>query len=542
MARPARRIAVTGSRSLIGGLALLGAASVGGCLFDRNDYRYEEPSGGSSSQGGAASSTGSGSRSGSGSGSTGKGGSGQAGTPASAAGKGGAGNDVESGGEASGGSADAPPEYPEPSVTSLEPPSGAYGTLVTIKGHGLGNPGLSGFKLAVGNLGEVELTPKDKTFVTSWTDDEIVFRFPFPAEGGVSLEAPKGAVVAGEFQPTWHIAQKLDTAPAATVLASIVSAPEHVTMLFDTDPLTLLDVGPDGASEHAVTAPQVDPSSLRLFLNAAKKLEAVGISTDASPVLVALENKNDDLVAKATSIALDADEVSVAGGTGGAAVWMKRSNGWYRARPGASGWAQDKGPIADTNATSPDRASGATSDGALFVAWSVDASALFDDMERARMVKLAPTATKFATATNASGTVDDYVSSLTLRSRGDGLVVTACGSDVDPFGLSGTDHYCFDALHAPSGVSIYGVPVDQKAMAYAFTASRAIVSYCAKDKTWRIRKDDDVEETPGAPLGEAIVYPCAEAVALEVSGTGDFVPVVRYADQTYLLERNPAAR
>ncbi len=537
MARLARRIAAAGSRSLIAGLALSGAAGVEGCLFERNDYRYELPAGGSSAQGGSA--TGSGSRSGSPS----RGGAdGHAGTSSSTAGTGGAAGDSESGGEASGGSADPPAEYPEPSVTSLEPPSGSYGSLVTIKGRGLGNPGLSGFKLAVGNLGEVELTPKDKTFVVSWTDDEIVFRFPFPAEGGVSLEAPKGAVVAGEFQPTWHVAQRLDTAPAATVLASIVSAPDHVTMLFDTKPPTLLDVGPDGTSEHAVTAPKVDPSSLRLFLNSSKQLEGVGISTVASPVLVAPENQNGDLVAAATGIALDAEEVSVAGGAAGAAVWMKRSNGWYRARPGASGWAQDKGPIADTNATSPDRAFGASSDGSLFVAWSVDASGLFDDMERGRMVKLAPTATKFAAATDASGTVDDYVTSLTLRSRGDGLVVTACGSDVDPFGLSGTDHYCFDALHAPGGAHIYGVPVEQKAMAYAFTQSRAIVSYCAKDKTWRIRTDDDVEETPGAPLGEAIVYPCAEAVALEVSGSGDFVPVVRYADQTYLLERNPAAR
>jgi hypothetical protein len=534
MARPTRSLAVAGSWSLVARFVLSGSVGLGGCLYEEKDYGYEAVNGATSSRGGSPATSGS-SHNGS------KSSGGQVGAGATSDGESGGSDGLDTGGDASGGSGETPADYPEPTVTSLEPPSGAYGTVVTIKGAGLGNPGLAGFKLAVGNLGEVELTPKDKTFVTSWSDEEIVFRFPFPAEGGVSLEGPKGAVVAGEFQPTWHVAQKLETAPAATVLASIVSAPDRLTMLFDTDPLTLLDVGPDGAAPHSVTAPKVDPSSLRLFLNASKKLEAIGVSTDAAPVLVALKNQNDDLVAQATTIKLNAEEYSVAGGTQGAAVWMKRSDGWYRARPGASGWAQDKGPIADTNASSPDRASGSTSDGSLFVAWSVDASGLFDDMERGRMVKLAPTATKFAAATDASGTVDDYVTSLTLRSRGDGLVVTACGSDVDPFGLSGSDHYCFDALHAPGGAHIFGVPVEQKAMAYAFTQARAVVSYCDKDKTWRIRKDDDVEETPGAAIGEAIVYPCAEAVALEIAGSGDFVPVIRYADQTYLLERNPAA-
>ena len=47
--------------------------------------------------------------------------------------------------------------------------------------------------------------------------------------------------------------------------------------------------------------------------------------------------------------------------------------------------------------------------------------------------------------------------------------------------------------------------------------------------------------TPGAPIGEVVSFPCPEAVALEVSGDGYYLPVVRWAGKTYLLERNPAA-
>jgi hypothetical protein len=510
-----------------------GALGIVGCQYDDSDWQRDQDSGATSSRAGSVS--------------NGSGGKGHAGSTGARAGTGSTSNTGGStgsagdAGEAEGGGAPLPPEYPEPSIDSMEPAAGVYGSVVTIKGHGLGNASLAGFTLAVGNQGEVPLTPKDKTFVQSWTDEEIVFRFPFPAEGAVSLEAPKGAVLAGEFQPTWHIAREIDKAPAATVLASIVSAPDHLSLLFDTDPFTLLDIGPDGATIHSVTAENVDPSSLRLYLNSAKQLEGIGVSTDAAPVLVQLQNQDGDLVAKATTIVLDASEYSVAGGTAGAAVWMRRTNGWYRARRGASSWSVDKGPIADANPDAPDRASGVTSDGSLYVGWSIDTGNFLDDMEAAQMAKLAPTATKFASATAAGGSVDDYVTALSFKSSGDGLVVTTCGSDVDPFGLSGTDRYCFDALHAASGAHIFGVPVNEKAMAHAFTASRAVVAYCGGDNRWLIRTDADVETSPGAPLGETVLYPCPEAVALEVGGGGDFVPLVRWEGRTYLLERNSAA-
>jgi hypothetical protein len=38
-----------------------------------------------------------------------------------------------------------------------------------------------------------------------------------------------------------------------------------------------------------------------------------------------------------------------------------------------------------------------------------------------------------------------------------------------------------------------------------------------------------------------MLYPCPEAVALEVNGEGDYLPVVRWAGKTYVVERNRAA-
>lgn len=510
--------------SLATGLVCLGALGIEGCQYDDSAWQLDQESGASTSRG-ASSNT--------------NGGKGQSGST-SHAGQGDEPADGGAGGAAGGGgSVDA---YPAPEIDSMDPTSGPYGTLVTIKGLGLGNASLAGFTLAVGNQGEVTLTPKDKGSVVSWTDEEIVFRYPFPAEGAVALEGPKGDVVAGEFQPTWHVAREIDQAPAATVLASISPVANHIVLLYDTMPLSLVDVGPDGVVEHSVTAPEVDPKHVRLYLNTAKKVEGIGVSTDGVPVLVHLQNANDDLVAKPTTIKLQANEFGVAGGSEGAAVWMRRATGWFRARPGASGWAEDKGPIADPNPNAPDRASGVSSDGSLYVAWSVDTGNFLDDMEGAYMQQLAPTATKFSAAKVAGNSVDDYVTGLTLQSSGDGLVVTTCGSDVDPFALSGTDRYCFDSLHAPSGAHLFGVTMDQKSIAHAFTHERAVAAYCSRDGNWMIQTDADVETTPGAALGETVLFPCPEAVALEVNAAGDYLAVVRWAGKTYLIERNSAAR
>jgi hypothetical protein len=504
----------------------LGALSIEGCQYDDGGWQLDQASGASRARGGSSSTNGGKEQSGS------MNQAGQGDEPA--------GGSFAAGGEAGAGGAVA--AYPEPQIDSMEPTSGPYGTPVTIKGVGLGNSSLAGFTLAIGNQGEVTLTPKDKAAVISWSDEEIVFRYPFPAEGGVALEGPKGDVMAGEFQPTWHVALELDQAPAVTVLASISPAADHIVMLYDTMPLSLVDVGPASVVEHSVTAPGVDPNSVRLYLNAAKKVEGIGVSTDAVPVLVHLQNANDDLVAKPTTIKLQATEFGVAGGSEGAAVWMRRATGWFRARPGVSGWAEDKGPIADPNPNAPNRTSGVSSDGSLFVAWSVDTGNFLDDMEAGYMQQLAPTATKFAAAKAAGNSVDDYVTGLTLQSSGDGLVVTTCGSDVDPFALSGTNHYCFDSLHAPGGAHLFGVTMDQTSIAHAFTHERAVAAYCSRDGNWMVQTDADVETTPGAALGESVLFPCPEAVALEVNGAGDYLPVVRWAGKTYLIERNPAAK
>jgi hypothetical protein len=241
-------------------------------------------------------------------------------------------------------------------------------------------------------------------------------------------------------------------------------------------------------------------------------------------------------VGEPTGITLDSTETALGGGPDGACAWMHRDDGWWRARPSGADWAVDDGPIDDVQSTSPDRAVGATSDGALYVAWSVDTGNFLDDMQAPRMRRLDPSTLEWSDSLSAGSSVDDYITSLEVLDKGRGVVVRYCGSDVDPLGASGTTYRCYDGLHS-AGAHIAKVSVDATASRHAFTPLRAVAGYCDPDATFRLRTDTDVASAPEEPIGERIVFPCQTTAALEIDPNGDFVPVVRRGNMLHLLAR-----
>jgi hypothetical protein len=418
----------------------------------------------------------------------------------------------------------------------MTPAQGPYGTLVTINGTFLGSSARSGVQLRIGGAPAFTIQADNETFVESWTEDEIRFHYPFPAGGQISLETPQGGAVVGDFVSSWLTTNTATNAPTASVIASISISPQTVALLFDSSPPVLLDLGPDGAVSHGVTLGGAVPSSVRLYL-AGSSVEGVGVTDGAEPELIHLRNVDGDLVGEATGIVLDATESALAGGPDGACAWLHRSDGWWRARPGADNWSIDAGPIDDVQGTSPDRAVGAASDGSLYVAWSVDTGNWLDDMEAPRMRRLDASTETWGGSESAGSSVDDYITSLEILDKGRGVVVRYCGSDTDPWGVSGTAYRCYDGLHNAAGASIAKVSVDITASRHAFSASRAVAGYCDDADTFRLRTDTDVAAEPDGPIGEPIVYPCQTTVALEIDPNGDFVPVVRRGTTLHMLGR-----
>lgn len=535
-ARPHVRLAsITG----LGVILAVGACG-GSDESETTELEFHPPSvgrGGRGSSGGASKGgtggTGSSGKGGS-SATAGRSGSGNGGGSASgSAGHGGGGGDSAMGGSA--GSDEAEPEPPK--VEDMSPEVGAYGTRVTVLGSWLGSSSRVGSMLVLAaDGGDLVLEPNSEA-VESWSEERIVFRYPFPAAGAVSLETAEGNTEVGDFAPTWRILRKVENAPAASVVSSISTQAGSISMLLEGTPPSLLEISASGVSTHDVTLNGGVAATIRLYSSEAGALEGVGISNQATPELVHFGNDAGALVGTSTGIPLDATNYVLSGGTDGAAVWMLQSSGWMRARPTSSGWAVDKGPITDPQAGLPDHAVGTSSDGSLYVAWSVDAGNFLDDMERPLLRRLPGAAAAWSTNATGGTSVDDYVTGLQFLDKGRGVILRYCGSDVDPFGLSGTDYYCFDALHAQGGGSILGVPVDSTNSRHAFSADHAVAGYCDGDRTFRLRSDDDpVSETE--PPGEAVVYPCQATFALEIDPDGDFVPVIRSGSTLYLLGRS----
>jgi hypothetical protein len=132
----------------------------------------------------------------------------------------------------------------------------------------------------------------------------------------------------------------------------------------------------------------------------------------------------------------------------------------------------------------------------------------------------------------AGSSIDDYVTSLVLTSKGRGILVRYCGSDVDSTGLSGTEFRCYDTLLAQDGATLGDRPVDAAHDRVAFSSSRVFAGGCDSEDGYRVVSDGD-------PTGEIVIYPCLPPTALEIDPDGELVPVFHAGESLYLLGRRP---
>ncbi|MCA9644925.1 MAG: IPT/TIG domain-containing protein, partial [Myxococcales bacterium] len=335
------------------------------------------------------------------------------------------------GGSGAGGSGGS--GFDPPAASGMSPTSGEYGSVVTITGSNLGSSARSDVQLVLGGGGEVVLTPTDSDFVHSWTEDQVSFRFAFPAEGAVAIETPQGAALAGDFQPTWSPGTPYPIAPGASVVSSVATGSGELAVVIDTTPPTLSRFSASAHSDANIAVSGYRKETLRLYLGETLEVVGFALSDTSPPEILQLDpDGNGGLVANATGVTVSESFV-LAGGASGAVVWFSENDQWSRARPSAGAWSIDKGPIADPDPSAPDHAAGATSDGTLWIAHSVDSGTLLDDMERPMCQKLGPSDTSFGGSFACGISMDDYITSLDFSDRGRGTVLRYCGSDVDPW-------------------------------------------------------------------------------------------------------------
>jgi hypothetical protein len=233
-------------------------------------------------------------------------------------------------------------------------------------------------------------------------------------------------------------------------------------------------------------------------------------------------------------------EYAMDGGTDGATVWFRSGNEWTRARASGTGWAIDKGPVADPRPSASRHAAGATSDGALYIGWAEDTGDFLDDRGAPYLQRLAAEASEFGASTRAGHDVDDYVSSLSLVGRGSGVVLRYCGSDVDPAGLTEDELLCFVALHSVGGQAVLRSVKESEKARYAFGPGGPAAAYCSSSLGLRslpgfVNGGTSLGALEPLP-GEVAVWPCAPLVAAEVDPDGELLMVLEH-DATLVSPR-----
>jgi hypothetical protein len=441
------------------------------------------------------------------------------------------------GGEA-GAPAMVPPEPPgPPSVSEMTPLSGAYGSLITIQGEWLGSAQREGVKLLIGADGQRELSPSSKPEIASWSESAITFRFPFPLEGKVVVETPEGTIEAGSFEPTYVPGPPLEAAEEVTSYGSIAHAPGVLSAIIATGTARLVSFDGEEWIDTTVSGTNLRRESLRLYAES-NTLRAFGLSTATSPTIIELD-PTDELSQASSGVKVTSDYV-VAGGVDGATLWSRSTNAWTRYRPQDGVWTQDKGPIADPNPNGPDHVAGATSDGALYIGWSEDTGSITDDRGAPAHRFLAPTASAFAAKLRTGNEMDDEISSFTLSDRGRGLVATYCGTDEDPFNLSGNNYLCFAALLPATAKATLR---ETSSLRYGFGAESQVAAYCSASLGLRLLPAVGAGSTQASALdkigGDVIAWPCPRVVAIEVDPDGE--PLVLLEQEGKLYSPRPRA-
>jgi hypothetical protein len=146
-----------------------------------------------------------------------------------------------------------------------------------------------------------------------------------------------------------------------------------------------------------------------------------------------------------------------------------------------------------------------------------------DDLGAPYFLKLSDDQTEFEPSTQGGSSVDDYVTSLSLVSRGRGFLLEYCGSDVDPLALTGTDYRCYTAAHSDRGALSLNGPKESDGARYSFTRLGVTLAYCDADDQLRITRDDRAVDP-----GTIVTWPCVDPAVLEVDPNDEVVLVVPY--------------
>jgi hypothetical protein len=115
---------------------------------------------------------------------------------------------------------------PPPIITGVAPLEGDYGTPITVTGDNL-DEASAVLSLATPTepltIRLSQASAENQVVVTKWSKTEIVFKYPFPAEGAVRVTTTSGQADGGTFTPSWTPGSPLSGVFSRREMLAVVS-------------------------------------------------------------------------------------------------------------------------------------------------------------------------------------------------------------------------------------------------------------------------------------------------------------------------------
>ncbi len=416
----------------------------------------------------------------------------------------------------------APATRPPPVITSVSPLSGDYGTEVTIAGDNL-DEASAVLSLAT-PTDPLELRmpaqgaqPTPESVIVKWTKSEIVFKYPFPAEGATRVATKSGQADGGTFEPSWRPGSPLSGVFSRREwLAAASPSPGKLVAMFDgaTGPLVVV-----ADANGTVTSKPFARGGTLIFH--ASLWVMPGGTVDGVFAAQGTLWTITDAAGAATTASTGVAATIVAGGMddNGPYAWIGGGSTLVRVR--APSWESTGETVGDpTPANAPGRSLAVGPDHSLYAGWGVNTTGsfpLYDHEAHPVTRRLRPGQTTFDAQRTLGGGADDVMAWTRFRAGPEGRVASYyCANDTGVFSPSAVwdcgEGYVGGAP-VPSGAEIRDYVV-------GWNDSTSFATMCER-ATAKLKVGPEGQTAEQ----EAILFPCPHvaAVTVDESGQGLFV-------------------
>jgi hypothetical protein len=395
-----------------------------------------------------------------------------------------------------------------PRVDDVTPRQGDYGTTVTVTGRNLEGASIAA-RAPDGESIEVFKTPPKSTSTKAPPLGPIAFRFPFPADGEMTLRLGARDIALGSFTPSLTPGLPATFEQGSRVLGAAIIG--DATVAFAETPARV------GFYVFAAGEPLFVPVEPQLT-----QIQSVAVRTDGDRMEALVEANGelhrvtfDGTATRATKYDSPAGSVlGIGADARGFVVVVQTAEGISRMRGEPPLLVADGAAVA-LPSSSKFQAMAVSADGTVIRAWAGSGGSFLDTTASFSMSGLAPDATAWGPSVNLA-VLDDDATSLSAAVQGGVVVFSYCAIDTGFFESRKT--HCGSSFTVDGRTELSSSGSDT---AIEIESGRVTFAKCGQE-------GNVILETEGTASSESVpLYPCTGVRAFARSSAGPRLLVER---------------